>query len=119
MQFLNGIINEAHRDYRLQAQILKTALHPVHPKTRRLEDRFDLKRMAVEITNSKPKEQGDKDLIHRPFINKTNVSTSTDSPDKIIQSRSTGEKNMQGFVYENYMVNEAIYCPKDGKPCKR
>jgi hypothetical protein len=35
MQFLNHIINEAHHDYRLQAQMLRTALRPIHPKTKR------------------------------------------------------------------------------------
>jgi hypothetical protein len=48
-----------HHDYQLQAQILKTALQPVPPNAKKLDNRFDLKRMAVEITKSKPKEQED------------------------------------------------------------
>jgi hypothetical protein len=40
-------------------EILKTALQPVPPNAKKLDNRFDLKRMAVEITKSKPKEQED------------------------------------------------------------
>lgn len=108
-----------HHDYQLQAQILKTALQPVPPNAKKLDNRFDLKRMAVEITKSKPKEQEDKDLTRRHLINKSNVSTNTQSQGIQATEQQRSDNHMQAYMYEKFVVNKTLYCPKDGKPWKK
>lgn len=121
LQFLQGVINEAHQDYRLQAQIIKTALQPL-PAIGPLPDRFDLKRMAVDITKSKPKEQDDPDLKRNHSIYRTvtqnattNTTTNTVYDMALETSQQMNREHMQGFKYETYCVNEAVYRPRDGR----
>jgi hypothetical protein len=87
-----------------------------------LPERFDLKRMAVEITKSKPKEQDDPDLnrthsVYRTVTQNasTNTSTNTVLNMALEASQHTAQEHMQGFRYETYCVNEAVYRPCDGR----
>jgi hypothetical protein len=125
LQFLNGVINEANHDYRLQSQIIKTELNP-YPPVGEIPPRFDLKKLAFEITNSKPKDAEDKDLQMKPSIYRcatqtASTGTSTDTPTHQMDLDSTQIQSirdlihMQGFHEERYKICAAIYHPKDGR----
>jgi hypothetical protein len=114
LQFLQGVINKAHHNYRLQVQIIKTALQPLAAMGL-LPERFDLKRMAVEITKSKPKEQDDPDLnrthsVYRTVTRNATTYTCTNTVlDMALEaSQHTAQEHMQGFRHETYCVNEAV-----------
>jgi hypothetical protein len=108
LQFLNGVITEANQDYRLQAQIIKTDLNK-HPNNAPLPNRFDLKKLAFEITNSKPVEGTDVDLTKPPSIYRLTCNASTTTRDE------EDPEHMQGFNETQYRINEAVFGRKDGR----
>lgn len=125
LQFLNGVINEASHDYRLQAQIIKTELNP-YPPVGNIPPRFELKKLAFEITNSKPKEAEDRDLkikasIYRCATQTASTGTNTsDTPPHRVNTDDTQIQSirdmlhLKGFQEDRYKICAAIYHPKDG-----
>jgi hypothetical protein len=115
LQFLNGIISEANHDYRLQAQIIKTELNTHQNKTP-LPTRFELKKLAFEITNSKPVEGTDLDLAKPPSIYRLTANAGTDTrEDHSRDDRDDdGPEHMQGYNEIQYRVNEAVFGKRHG-----
>lgn len=128
LEFLDGVIAEANTDFQLQARIIQTALQEVPPNAP-LPNRFDLHQMAFNIQESKPKEREDPDLAtkqHSIYKATRQVSTGTSTKQNQhvqfqLDQSNQREPHMQGYLYERFLVNEALYRPPPnrGRPPRK